>query len=319
MGSDAGGDPGAMGDGILGTNPTTLAILYQPDKVATGAYALLDLAANNPGDADASKWITAARQALDHIHAKARDPKTGLYFASMTTTGSSADTVSDLTFPRDLLSSDVQATILLYLYRSELLVSADTMLADGGFQNPGVPIPLDAALTGELSPMSDFPFFDRADALIIALDALWDGCALFGDTREAGAPCETREMQGKHGYFDGLVASTGKVVTTKSTRPNAYMFGSLNLQARLEGNTKRSALVPLLRVLLVDETPPTGIMLPGPTFITAVSMQQAYFDTVTEGFGLLAQSVSPTAQSYTASAVAAVFAGFDEQLVGFNF
>jgi hypothetical protein len=311
---DAGGsgDPGGSGDGILGVNqqPVTGSpgILYQPDKVASAAYALLDLAANNPTDKDVNNWIAAARRALDHIHDKARDPASGLYHASLLTTGSSSDALGDLTAPAELLSSDVEATVILYLIRSQERVTSAAEPEDAG---PEAGVPLDAPLIGPLASMGDFPFLPRIDALIAGMDALWDGSPeLLGDGgKDAGAA-------GREGYMDGLVPSTHTLVTTKSTRPNAYMFASLHLQLLLEGRAfTRVHELNAARVLLANELPGQLLMNPGmnTSFLNAVSGQQAYFDTLSQGFALL-----PADQSYTAAAVAATIAGFNEQLVGFQ-
>jgi hypothetical protein len=308
-GSDAGGDPVATGDGIIGVNQEpstgTQGILYQPDKVVRAAYALFDLANANPSDPDAAKWVMAARRALDHIHDKARDPASGLYQASLLTTGSSRDVLGTLTTPGNLLSSDVQASIILNLIRAQRLVTASTQPADGGLDNPDVAVPLDAALTGVLASMGSFPFLTRADALIAAMDALWDGAPF-----EGGAASQ--------GYIDGLVPSTGKTIRTKSSGPNASMFAALHLQLFLEGTAARVSKLNTLRVLLVNELPLMP-MNPGVNtgLFTVVADQVGYFDTVSPSFELLGDAGTPP-QSYTAPAAAAVIAGFNEQLVGFQ-
>jgi hypothetical protein len=312
-GTDAGSDPGAMGDGIIGVNQEpstgTPGILYQPDKVTSAAYALLDLAYNNGTLADVDKWVTAARRALDHINQKARDPASGLYLGSLVTTGSSIDTLGNLTTPADLISSGVQATIALYLLRAQADV-AMTEVLDAGVGDHDVEVPLDAALIGPLAPMGNFPFQSRADAIIAGMDLLWDGAS----TGDGGLDAATT---GRLGYMDGIVASTRAVIQTKSIRPNAYMFGALWRQDVLEGSAftrvdKHNAL----RNLLVDQTPGQPIIMAGAndSFINVVINQGGYFDTVTQGFQLLPTSTSATAQNYTAAAAAAAIAGFQEQL-----
>jgi hypothetical protein len=74
------------------------------------------------------------------------------------------------------------------------------------------------------------------------------------------------------------------------------------------------------RLLLENEMPGLSLMNPGlnTTFITAVSPQQGYFDTVTQGFALEPLSAGATVQNYSAAAAAATIAGFNEQLVGFQ-
>jgi hypothetical protein len=290
-------------------------ILYQPAKVATAAYALLDLASNNATDPDVAKWVVAARRALDHIDRQARDPASGLYHASLVTTGSSSDVLGDLATPADLLSSDVQATIALYSYRSLALVAGAQL--DAGTSDPDVAIPLDATFIGPLAPMSDFPFESRASAIIKAMNALWDGPT--GDNCSIDSGVWTGS--GGAGYMDGLVPSTHATIQTKSTRPNAYMFAALRRQHILLGGafSPEEPLINCLRLRLADQIPGQPITLPGANtaFIDVVIGQAGYFDTLTQGFQLEPTSAGPNVQSYTASAAAAVIAGFNEQLQGF--
>jgi hypothetical protein len=333
--SDAGGDPRYPGDGIIGVNqlPSTgiPGILYEPASVAGAAYALIDLARQNPADADFENWLTAARKALDHIHNRAREPVTGLYYASLLTTGGSTDTLGPLSTPTNLLSTDVQATLLLYVLRAQQLVVNNTEPVDGGFDNPDVEVPLDAGEIGTLKTLVDFPFLPRTTALLSALQFLWDG-AYHPDGGTAPVP---KGDTGLGGFMDGYIPSPAQLVNTKSTHPNAYMFAVLRLQflaatGPLEGtpptlpeDAEEGALRALLSNLVQStsgsQTSEMVNPLPNQSFISVVTGQEAYFDTATQSFNLIKNtSEDPTAESYTASAIAAVVQGFDTQLIGFS-
>jgi hypothetical protein len=331
--SDAGGDPRYPGDGIIGVNqlPSTgiPGILYEPASVAGAAYALIDLARQNPADADFENWLTAARKALDHLHDRAREPVTGLYYASLLTTGGASDTLGPLSTPTNLLSTDVQATLLLYLLRAQQLVVNNTEPVDGGFDNPDVAVPLDAAETGTLKGLVDFPFLPRTTALLSALQFLWDG-AYYPDGGTAPVP---KGDTGLGGFMDGYIPSPAQLVNTKSTHPNAYMFAVLRLQflaatGPLEGtpptlpeDAEEVALRALLSNLVFSKSLMAFVTNPAPnqSFLSVVTGQEAYFDLVTQSFNLSKNtSEDPTAESYTASAIAAVVQGFDTQLIGFT-
>jgi hypothetical protein len=324
-------DPGYLGDGIIGVNQQMSTgipgILYESAKVASAAYALVDMASRYPADADNAKWQSAARKALDHIYDRAREPSTSLYYASMTTTGIGTDALGPLSTPTDLLSTDVEATTLLYVLRAQQVVSGNTMPEDAGTDDSDAGVPLDAGVVGTLKPLADFPFVARANELMAAVQFLWDG-AYYDDGGVAPNPAG---YTGHGGFMDGYIPSSKQVVTTKSARPNGYMLANLRLQyvafTGPYGGTPPTkaefAEYPVLRVLLANEEINDGgfqvMNVDAHSFFSVVLDQQAFFATVTQGFGLAsATSMDPTPQSYAASAIAAVVQGFDSQLIGFN-
>jgi hypothetical protein len=324
--SDAGGDPRYAGDGIIGVNqePSTgvAGILYQPASVASAAYALIDLAQRNPADSDYPMWIAAARKALDHIHNRARDSVTGLYYSSLFTTGGITDPLGSLSTPTNLLSTEVQAKVLLYLLNSQQLVVASTMPSGGGGDGDGA---VDAGELGTLKSLEDFPFLPRTTSLLGALQFLWDGAY----TAEGGIAPVPLGDTGFGGFMDGYLPSTSQVLTTKTTRTNAYMFAVMRLQfiattGPLEGIPPTPAEGEegqALRVLLSNEDAGSELMnfTPNRSFLSVVTSQQAYFETATQGFKLPKNtSETPTAQSYTAADIAAVVQGFNAQLIGFH-
>ncbi len=318
-----GRDPGASGDGILGVDQEPVTgkpgFLYQPDKVAAAAYALMDLANSNLADPLVPKWLLAARQALDHVWAHGRDSATGLYYASLVTTGSGADSLGTVTTPSDLLATEVQAKMALYLLREANLVQTATM--------PMIGVDAADAPAGILGPFLEFPFKGRLDPIIAGLDLLWDGARSCPGQPPDDGGSEFAPDGGKDlgGYMDGLIPTTGEYVQSKSTRPNATMFAALRLQVAYEGGggpmmtPRRECKFAALRTLLANENLTTLLPNLGPlntTFINVINFQQGYFDTVTQSFRF--PSEGSFTKSYTASANASVIAGFNEQLIGFT-
>jgi hypothetical protein len=317
-GNDAGGDPMFEGDGIIGIDqfPVTgqPGYLYEPGKVTSAAYALIDLAYRNPADPDAAKWQRAARQALDHVYDRGREPETGLYYTSLITVGGPLDALGSLSTPTNSVSTDVQATHLLYLLRAQQLVAMSIPPLDAG---PDAMIPLDAPGTGTLASLADFPFLTRAVELLVALQPFWDGTVKVDGGTDSSLPVGDTTLGG---FVDGYLPSTHELVRTKSTHPNAYLFAALDMQLTVAGNAspvlhQEIAERSKLRVLLSNETESMSGQIvgikPNVNFLTVVSGQQAYFGTVSQDFH---QSTTSTANDYTASAIAAVVQAFDTQL-----
>jgi hypothetical protein len=329
-GADAEGDPHYEGDGIIGVNqlPTTgmPGILYQPASVASAAYALIDMALRHPADADAYSWIAAARRSLDHIHNHAREPVSGLYYVSMVTTGAPSDILGPLSTPADLLSTDVQATTVLYLLRAQQRVVQASGEADGGMSESDAEV--SDASDNPLAIMENFPFVERTAALLSAVQVLWDGGEFLPDGGIGPVPTGDTALGG---FMDGYVPSTMELVKTKSTRPNAYLFADLHLQVVAATGPFGSAPPPpsqlnetiALQILLSNEVSgsETPENMPNTNLLSVVTDQAAYFDTVTQKFELLSDEAGATVtypESYTAAAIAAVIQGFDTQLAGFS-
>ena len=319
-GNDAAADPHPDGDGIIGVNQSStggVGILYQPASVASAAYALVDLAQANPADTNVGGWLEAARRSLDHIHNRARDTGTGLYFYSLVTTGGSSDALGPLMTPTNLLSADVQATVMLYLIRAQQEVVENTMPADGGTETT-------------LKSLVDFPFLARSSALLGGVQMLWDGLVPLEGGVDGGTLPPGDTVLG--GLMDGYIPSTMEFVRTKSTRANAYMFAVNRLQfiaatgplGGVAPPTPREGVEgPLIQVLLSNEPVGSQTMndVPNHNLLTVVPYQfpgGAYFATTSQTFELLPKGPGTTTQSYAASAIAATVQGFDAQLVGFH-
>jgi hypothetical protein len=116
------------------------------------------------------------------------------------------------------------------------------------------------------------------------------------------------------GYMDGLVLDGG-ALTTKSTRPNAFMAGALE-RAFLAGRAPRAGdaglvfqIAPLVQLLIANNS---LTVPPNSTFVTVVPTQLAYFNSVSQTFMFL--DAGPNPESYSTLAVSAAVEGLTEQL-----
>lgn len=275
----ASGD-GGVTDAILGTPAGGGATAYAPADVATGALALLDLAVRHAVDdpTHAATWRDAAAAALDHLHLRARDPVTGMYFRALVT---SADPGHDALAtappegpPADALLSDVQARIALALVRAQALVN----------KNPVA-----------LQSLAGYPFEQRAEQAIAALDApaksLWDATGT--------------------GYAEGWVPSTATLLTNKPTRANALLLAAIH-RASLMGNTAYAARTKALRPLLLARVPPHAGLL------SVVPDQNGYLRSAPSTFDFAGgdAGAATRAKSYFSAAISSVIEGLSEEWYG---
>jgi hypothetical protein len=273
---------------------------YSPADVATATYALLDMVNRNPKDSMVPKWLLAVEISLDHLKARAREPSTGMYYQSLVAGGGGGaqDALGPSTvptLPNDAVLADTQATLALAMVRAQYVVTTGTGEIDAGeFAFDGAIE--DAGLTGPFIPVAAYPFEAMADEAIASMNgahSLWDG-----PVKQPGT-----------GYMDGYIPSTTTLITTKSTRPNAFMGAAIWRGVETNVNPygwQLQYLVPLMDTQLQVQL--------GSNFVTVVSAQQAYFQTVSRGFALL--DAGPTPASYTTAAVSAAVEGLTEQLFG---
>jgi hypothetical protein len=291
-------------DGIIGNPGPGSTVTYAPADVATAAYALLDMVNRHPTDPDVPKWLSAARASLVHLQTHAKEPTTGLFYQSLvasTDAETAVDTpaAGDPTYPSGALLADTQATFALAMVRAQYLVTSSTMLVDAGKREAGTFVISEAGIVvGALGPVLDLPFEEWAEATMSAMNegarSLWDPTSL--------------------GYMDGLVLDGG-ALTTKSTRPNAFMAGALE-RAFLAGRAPRAGdaglvfqIAPLVQLLIANNA---LTVPPNSTFVTVIPLQSAYFDSVTQTFALL--TTGPHPGSYSTAAVSAAVEGLTEQL-----
>jgi hypothetical protein len=231
-----------IGDGVLGAAAGS-GYAYSPADAITGAYALLDMAARHAVDkSNAYAWQRAAVSTIEHVHARAREATTGMYYrALIATDGAATDTLPASPTPNDVLLADVQATIALSLSRAQEVVTKNKT-AFGG-------IPA-------------YPFDARAAEAITNANgtkSLWD---------EAGTK----------GYFEGFIPSTGALITTKPTRANARFLAALHRVHSTIGTAFISQLKPL-RIVLTARTPEhSGLLSTLPDQASFLERAPASFD-----------------------------------------
>jgi len=278
-GSDA-GPPLVVEDGVLGLPGANGAYSYVTADVATGAYALLDLAVRYPTNANHANWERAAVSALDHIYNRARDPATGLYYTALVTSNDPDHDALDTTNPQagDLLA-DTATTVGLVLSRAQDMAN-----------NQGA----------ALSLVASYPFSEHVDSVLAALNGsqpLYDGPPL-----DAGAMST--------GLLEGYVPATKTFITTKTTRSNAYAVAVLHRQESMVGTTYVTESAPMIETL-VSPGPPSSSSL-----ITCILGQDAYFRACTRGFGLPDAGGPPPPSSYQTEAVVTFVEGMSELLYG---
>jgi hypothetical protein len=175
------------------------------------AAALLDMAAVHWKDADAgtapATWAATAQQVLSYVQARARDPRTGLYFQSLVTSGDPGhDALAAASPTNDALLTDTQAWILLGLARAQdSLTTIQTDQSDGGS-----PV-FDGSVTLP-------PYWVAGNQLVASLTSasLFDGSTTPAMPPNPGA------------FLDGIVASSGDVLTNKETVANAILLGAFH-------------------------------------------------------------------------------------------
>jgi hypothetical protein len=272
-GVEAGDAAVIVQDGVFG-RPSGSGYAYTTADVATAACAMLDLAARDPSDASAKKWQMAAMSAFDHIHDRARDPVTGLYFTALVTSGDPGhDALQTSLASPGVLLTDTTATVALALARARDLASANTT---------------------SLSLAQGYPFTARiADALAaLQVPSLYDG------PLDAATGSAT-------GFMAGYDPDAG-ILTSKPTRPNAYLLAVLNRQFTV-GTPWGTEIGPLDRTLI-------GVLPANTSLLTVIPDQAAYFEACTRDFKPLGADAGPYAASYQAAAVVAFVEGMNALL-----
>ncbi len=217
---DAGDAVAPLDDGILGTAASGGGYQYSAAEATTGAYALLDMAMRHATDkANAYAWQRAAVSTIEHVHARAREASTGMYYQVLIAMdGAATDTLAATTssIPNDALLADDQATIALFLSRAQELVTKNKS-AFGG-------IPA-------------YPFDAHAVEVLTSANgahALWD--------------------DGAKGYLEGWVPSTSSMIAMKPTRANARFFAALHRVYATVGTPLGAQLKPL-RIVMTAQVP----------------------------------------------------------------
>ncbi len=279
-----GGDGGVVppiADGIIG-RPSNGAYAYVTADVATAAVALIDMAYQNPKDPLRASWQQAAQSALQHLHDRARDAATGLYYTALVTSADAGHDAFDTSNPQAAtMFSDTTVTVALALARAQALVNKDQ--ANNSALDAGLLLPV----------IASYPFSQHVDEAIAALNngvqSLYDGPAM-----DAGAVST--------GFMEGYAPGTATpLISTKTTRANAYALAVLHLQESSVGTTYDREILPETQTL-------TG---PGISLSSITPLQTAFFRAGTRTFGLVNE---PNGSSYQTAAITAFVEGMSELL-----
>lgn len=299
----SGSSPGGV---VIGTPNGDGTVTYAPVQTMMAATALLDMAVQHWSDPDAgtepSQWATTAAAVIAYVQARGRDPQTGLYYQSLVT---SADAGHDALAPAvptsDTELGDDQAWIVLALTRAQdLLAQLQAEPSDSG-ADAGPP---------DGSASTEQAYLTAANALVAAMTttALFDGSATPPTPPPPGA------------FMEGLVASTGQVLTDKTTAENAILLGAFH-----RANGLSSLLgyeVGELRAAVVQTTPVSSSLLSVVTE-SNTNVQQAYLTAASKTWGYAvsfsdagAGAVEPGATDYDTDAVIAAIEGLNELWYG---
>jgi hypothetical protein len=314
---DAGADAGASGGGtLLGTPAAGGQVAYVTADVASGALVLLDMAdrfgcdAGDAGDsspcdgapdqASALAWQAAALSSLQHLVDRARDPATGMYFASLVTSADPAhDALAQGTspFPGDALFTDVQGAVALALTRAFAVATKSTTLG---------------------SAAKSFPYEAHALEIFEALNGnagsapqtMWDG---------AGPGESDAAVMGAGGYFEAYSPSTHVLFSNKTTRGNALLYAAMH-RYQIDVASEFVWQLPLFRALFTSDTgQSTGLY-----DVLGGGLQAAYFRATSQAFGPAVTYLAdgglggpdPTSGSYTTVASMAAMLALNEEWYG---
>lgn len=295
----AAADGGSQGGTVIGSLNADGSVTYAPAQSVMAAAALLDMAVLHWNDADAGAapqaWVTTAVQVLGYVLSRGADPTTGLFYQQLVTSGDPArDTPTGGTPTSDSMLTETQAWITLGLARIQ--DSLDTLAST---DDAGIAV----ADGGQLPE----PYFGAGATLASAMTSagLFDGTASPPSNPPPGA------------FMEGLVLSTGALLTDKTTLGNSIMLGGLNRVVVGAGASVAYALGQL-RASIIQFTPAHSSLFTIVTDSTGQPEQQAYLRAGSKSFGYaLAYPVDagvtePQATDYQSSAVHAMVEGFTQ-------
>ncbi len=291
-------DGGSTGGGtVIGTRNTDGSVNYAPAQSVMAAAALLDMASLHlHDDAGAAQgWATIAAQVLSYVGSRGMDPGTGLFYQSLVTSSDPGHDTPVAALPTsDSMLTDTQAWIVLALARAQDLADSLQSMQDGGVDDSGLP-PLETYWAGGVS---------LASAMTAA--------GLFDGTATAPQPPSPPGA-----YMEGLVLSSGTLLTDKTTVGNAIMLGGFHRVALGAGSTLGFQLGEL-RAALVQFSPAHSSLFTIVTDTSGNPEQQAYLRAGSKAYGYAlgypidAGALEPGATNYRADAVHAMVEGLTQ-------
>jgi hypothetical protein len=202
------GSAGSPGGTVIGKQNPDGTVAYAPAQSIMAAAALLDMAILHEKDADAGSapaaWVASAQSTLDYVLARGLDPKNGLFYPSLVTSGDPGHDALDPSNPAgDTFLTEDQAWAMLGLARAQdlLAVYYAALHKDAG-----------ADASGVLQQTYGNAGANLAEA--VATAGLFDGSTSPGSPPPVGA------------FFEGVGPSG--VLTNKTTIGNAIMLGAFH-------------------------------------------------------------------------------------------
>ncbi len=290
-----GADGGSPGGVVIGAVDTDGSVTYAPAQSVMAAAALLDMAALHSNGADggaAQAWASTAVQVLGYVLSRGRDPATGLFYQSLVTSGDPMhDTPAAGTPTSDSMLTETQAWITLGLARPPAA-------------RVGLAPPAGGGAAGGQTPVA---YWGAGAALASAMTSagLFDGTASPPTPPPPGA------------FMEGLVLSSGGLLTNKTTIGNAIMLGGLHRVVVGAGASAAYALGEL-RSALVQFAPASSSLFTIVTDSAGNPEQQAYLRAGSKSFGYAlaypvdAGALEPGSTNYRSDAVHAMVEGFSQ-------
>jgi hypothetical protein len=310
----AGADGGSPGGMVIGTKNADGSVTYAPAQTVMAAAALLDIATLEETGADAGAspaWAGIAQEVLNYVLARGRDPVSGLFYQSLTTSDVPGhDTVGVGTPTNDSMLTETQAWVTLGLARAQDRLTAFQAAAPDGGVEAGLPdgtVPLEPA------------YYVAANTLAGALAT----AGLFDGTTTPGTPPPVGAL------MEGVILSGQQLLTNKTTIGNAIMLGGFHRVAVSAGAPLAYELGEIRAALggiaqgtsQIANTSLTTIVIQNGN-----TVQQAYLRAGSKAFGYaaayspgadpVAQGQEPGATNYRSDADHAMVEGFSQLWVG---
>ncbi|MGD0529095.1 MAG: hypothetical protein ABSE49_28410, partial [Polyangiaceae bacterium] len=307
----AGGDAGSSGGMVIGVANGDGSVTYSPAQTVMAAAALLDMAVLEAEGADAgpvtSAWATAAQQVLAYVLARGRDPGSGLFYQSLTTSGDPGhDAVGVGTPTNDSMLTETQAWVILGLARAQDLLDTYEMDATG-----------DSGPDGMASNIAAYDVAANALATSMSNVGLFDGTTM---------PPPAPAVQPVGALMEGIILSTGQLLTNKTVIGNAVYLGGMHRVAVSSGAPLSYQLGEIRSAL--GGVPQGTIQLASTSLFTIVTdangdlLQQAYLragskdfhyaEAYSPGAEPIEQGQEPGATNYLASANHAMIEGLTQ-------
>jgi hypothetical protein len=258
------------------------------------------------GGAMQPSWASIAQQVITYVLARGRDPVSGLFYQSLTTSGDPGhDAVAAGTPTNDSMLTETQAWVILGLARAQdLLDTFESDIPEGGA--PAVEL-YDVEADGVATSMANAGLFD-------------------GTTTPPAPPA----AQPVGALMEGVILSGQQLLTDKTTIGNAIFLGGYHRVANTAGAAQAYELGQIRSAL--GAVPEGTVQLANTSLLTIVTdasgdlLQQAYLRAGSKSFHYasayaaggdpVAQGQEPGATNYRVDADHAMIEGITQLWIG---